>query len=90
MLKQLPRETVGAPYLEVLKARLDGAMGSLIEWVATSPWRGGGGHGAQWSSRTPPRGVLQGPVLNSFFSVVPSAYTAVRPVYFSLAPTPTH
>ena len=47
MLKQLPRETVGAPYLEVLKARLDGAMGSLTEWVATSPWRGGGG---TWSS----------------------------------------
>jgi len=26
---RLPRETVGAPSLEVLKARLDGALGSL-------------------------------------------------------------
>ena len=24
--------------LEVLKARLDGAMGTVIWWVATSPW----------------------------------------------------
>ena len=28
-MKQLPRETVNAPSLEVLKARLDGALGSL-------------------------------------------------------------
>jgi len=30
---RLPREAVGAPSLEVLKARLDGALGSLS-------WRG--------------------------------------------------
>ena len=29
-LAQLPREAVDAPFLEVLKARLDGALGSLI------------------------------------------------------------
>ena len=29
MLEQLPREAVDAPSLEVLKARLDGALGSL-------------------------------------------------------------
>jgi len=29
-LAQLPRETVDALFLEVLKARLDGALGSLI------------------------------------------------------------
>ena len=29
MLEQLPREAVDAPSLEVFKARLDGALGSL-------------------------------------------------------------
>ena len=33
-LAQLPIETVGTPSREVLKARLDGALGSLIWWVA--------------------------------------------------------
>jgi len=28
--------------LEVFKARLDGAQGSLIWWVATSQWQGFG------------------------------------------------
>ena len=28
----LPREAVGAPSLEVFKARLDGAMGSLVQY----------------------------------------------------------
>ena len=27
---RLPREVVGAPFLEVFKARLDGALGSLV------------------------------------------------------------
>jgi len=36
---RLPREAVGAPSLEVLKARLDGALGSLSQWVASSPWQ---------------------------------------------------
>ena len=31
------REAVGAPSLEALKARLDGALGSLIQWVAALP-----------------------------------------------------
>lgn len=29
---RLPREAVGAPSLEVFKARLDGALGSLVWW----------------------------------------------------------
>ena len=33
-MAQLPRETVGAPSLEALKPRLDGALGSLSCWVA--------------------------------------------------------
>ena len=33
-LAQLPREAVGAPPLKALKARLDGALGSLSCWVA--------------------------------------------------------
>jgi len=33
----LLREAVGAPSLEVPKARLDGA---LSWWVATGPWQG--------------------------------------------------
>jgi len=32
---------VGAPSLEVLKARLDGALGSLSWWVVTLPMAGG-------------------------------------------------
>ena len=36
-LAQLPREAVGAPSLEELKARLDGALGSLSCWVADLP-----------------------------------------------------
>ena len=30
MLEQLPRKVVDAPTLEVFKARLDGALGSLV------------------------------------------------------------
>jgi len=36
-LALLPREAVGAPSLEVLKARLDGILGSLSWWVAALP-----------------------------------------------------
>ena len=39
-LAQLPREAVGAPFLEALKARLNGALGSLSCWVAL-PMAGG-------------------------------------------------
>jgi len=31
---RLPREAVGAPSLEALKARLDGALGSMSWWGA--------------------------------------------------------
>ena len=30
VLEQLPREVVDAPFLEVFKARLDGALGKLV------------------------------------------------------------
>jgi len=40
----LPREAVGAPSLEMLKARLDGAQGSLSCWRHTA-------HGRGWSWR---------------------------------------
>jgi len=36
-LAQLSRGAVGAPSLEVLKAKLDGAPGSLSCWVAALP-----------------------------------------------------
>jgi len=39
-LAQLPREVVGAPSLEVLKARLDGALGSLSWWGNRAHGRG--------------------------------------------------
>jgi len=38
-LALLPREALGAPSLEVLKARLDGALGSLSWWVAIGLWQ---------------------------------------------------
>ena len=34
MLARLPREAVGPPSLEVLKAGLDGILGSLSWWLA--------------------------------------------------------
>ena len=33
----LSREAAGTPTLEALSARLDGALGSLIHWVAALP-----------------------------------------------------
>jgi len=39
---RLLREVVDAPSLEVPKARLDGALGRLSWWRATSPWQGVG------------------------------------------------
>ena len=36
-LAQLPREVVDALLLEMLKATLDGALGSVSWWVATLP-----------------------------------------------------
>jgi len=38
---RLPRESLAdAPSLEAFKTRLDGALGSLIYWVATLPTAG--------------------------------------------------
>ena len=36
-LALLPREAVDVPFLEVLKARFNGALGSLSWWGAISP-----------------------------------------------------
>ena len=38
---RLPREAVDAPSLEVLKARLDGAVGNLVWWEVSLPVAGG-------------------------------------------------
>ena len=40
-LAQLPWAAVGAPSLEVFKARLDGALGSLSWWVMSLSMAGG-------------------------------------------------
>jgi len=37
---RLPKEVVDAPCVKVFKTRMDRALGSLICWVATSPWQG--------------------------------------------------
>jgi len=47
----LPRGAVGAPSLEVLEARLDGALGSLICWMAALSMVG---VGTASTSRSPP------------------------------------
>jgi len=38
---RFPREAVGAASLEVLKARLDGALGNLVWWKVSLPMAGG-------------------------------------------------
>ena len=38
---RLPSEAVDAPSLEVLKARLDGALGNLVWWEVFLPTAGG-------------------------------------------------
>jgi len=38
---RLPREAVGAPSLEVFKARLDGASSNLVWWKVCLPMAGG-------------------------------------------------
>jgi len=40
-LRRLPKETVDAPSLEALEARLDRALGSLIWYVLTLTTAGG-------------------------------------------------
>jgi len=40
---RLPREVVGAPSLEVFKARLDGALSNLVYWKVSLPTAGGVG-----------------------------------------------
>jgi len=46
----LPREAVDAPSLEVLKAKLDGALGSQSWWAAALLTAG---FGAGWSFEVP-------------------------------------
>jgi len=41
-LAQVAQRSCGVPSLQVLKARLDGTQGSLIQWVATVPGQGVG------------------------------------------------
>ena len=48
------RDAVDAPPLEVLKARLDGALGSLSLWVAASPWQEVGQGGLKFLSSLKP------------------------------------
>jgi len=38
---QLPRDVVGAPSLEVFKARLEGALSNLVWWKVSLPMAGG-------------------------------------------------
>ena len=52
---RLPREAVGAPSLQVLRATLDGALGSLIWWVATSPLQR---VGTGWSLKSLPTKII--------------------------------
>ena len=40
-LNRLPKEAVGTPSLQVFKARLDVALGSLVCWLATLHIAGG-------------------------------------------------
>jgi len=52
----LSREAVGAPSLEAFKARMDGALGSLIWWGQTDCGRG---VGTGWALRSlPTQGIL--------------------------------
>jgi len=37
---RLPREVVDAPSLEVLKARLDGALSDMVKWKVSLPMEG--------------------------------------------------
>jgi len=39
-LAQAAQRAVGAPSLQVLNSKLDGALGSLSWWVVTSPQQG--------------------------------------------------
>ena len=39
--KRLPREAVGALFLEVFKAGLDGALGNLVWWEESLTMAGG-------------------------------------------------
>ena len=36
-LNRLPKEAVDAPSLQAFKTRLDVALGSLVQWLATLP-----------------------------------------------------
>ena len=47
----IAQRAVGAPSLQALKARWDGALGSLSWWGAALPMAGGG---TGWAPRSPP------------------------------------
>ena len=49
---RLPKESVIAPSLEVLKARPDGALGNLVWWEVSLSMAGG--VGIRWSLRSLP------------------------------------
>jgi len=49
---RLPRDTVDASSLEVLRARLDGALESLMKWELSLPMAGVGSRWALWSLPT--------------------------------------
>jgi len=52
-LVQLPGEVVGAAFLEAFKARLDGALGSLVWWQAALPMAVGLELSALWGPLQP-------------------------------------
>ena len=51
-LAQVAQRAVGAPSLEVFRAKLDGALGSLIWWDTTSTWQR---VGSRWYLRSFPK-----------------------------------
>jgi len=64
-LAQLPRGAVDAPFLEVLKARLHGALGSLIWGMGASPQQGG------WNKK-----ICKVPSKRSHSATFPTGYSA--------------
>ena len=63
----MPERVVGAPSLEVFKARLDGALGSLIQWVATLPMAEGW---SQMTSKVP--SILSHSMIHTVLRTLPS------------------
>lgn len=57
-VREVPREAVDAPCLEVFKAQLDGASANLIWWVASLPTAGGWSWGSFEVPSNPSLSVL--------------------------------